>query len=134
MRGSHTKLSAFTSPSLHLPLRRPCTAVVGPTLASPFIRLTSISDPILATLASPSLTSRCVVLLADGDYLRYSHSELEFLATKFVNCTTVEAGYDDSHRRTMQQGHQPSRSDGVRVDDKGGWLESIHAFYIGIKN
>lgn len=68
-----------------------------------------------------------------GDYLRYTHSEFEYLSSKYANFSVVESGYDDSVRRIRQQGHLGSASDGVKFDAHGGWLEAIHCYYIGKK-
>ena len=68
-----------------------------------------------------------------GDYLRYTADELAFLAERFGNFSALESGYDERQRRTNQRGTLPSRTDGVREDALGGWLESIEAFYVGQK-
>jgi len=66
-----------------------------------------------------------------GDYLRYSSSEYDFLASKYGGFTKVESGYDARERRTMTQGKLSDHKDLVEEDKWGGWLESIESFYVG---
>jgi len=69
-----------------------------------------------------------------GDYLRYSSSEYDFLASKYGGFTKVESGYDGRARRKVTQGHLKDGKDKVEEDKHGGWLESIEAFYVGRKD
>ena len=68
-----------------------------------------------------------------GDFLRYSSSELDFLASKYGGFEKVDSGYDEFQRRKKQQGRLPDKRDFVAVDAIGGWLESIEAYYVGRK-
>jgi len=68
-----------------------------------------------------------------GDYLRYSHLEFEFLAHEYGSFSKLASGYDEDVRRTVQEGRLESKEDAVKFDEHGGWLESIHTFYVGTK-